>query len=167
MNRPVLVLNANFEPLNVCTTRRAMGLLTVDKAVIVSNGRGVICTPTMSFLRPSVIRLGYMVRRPRPHVKLTRQEVFRRDGYTCQYCGRQGGTLTVDHIVPRHRGGQYSWDNLATACPACNRRKGSKSARETQMRLLRQPSEPPATAGYLYGRYLRANQDWLTFIEGW
>jgi 5-methylcytosine-specific restriction endonuclease McrA len=163
----VLVLNANYEPLNVCTTRRAMGLLMLDKAVIVSNGRGVIRTPSRSYPRPSVIRLGYMVRRPRPRVKLTKQEVFQRDNHTCQYCGRTGVRLTIDHVVPRHKGGEYSWTNLVTACADCNRIKGGKMTRDTGLALLRQPFEPPASAAYLYRRFLRANQEWKPYLDGW
>jgi 5-methylcytosine-specific restriction endonuclease McrA len=167
VNRPVLVLNANYEPLNVCTTRRAMGLLLKEKAVLISNGRGFIRTPSTTFLRPSVIRLGYMVHRPRPRVKLTKHEIFQRDNYTCQYCGRQGVRLTIDHLVPRHRGGEHVWTNLVAACEACNRRKGGRSPHEARMHLLRAPFEPSASPAYLYHRYLEANQDWLTFLEGW
>ena len=167
MNRPVLVLNVNYEPLNVCSTRRAMGLLLMEKAMMVSNGRGVIRTASRSYLRPSVIRLGYMVKRPRPRVKLTKQEILHRDNFTCQYCGQRGGALTIDHIVPRHRGGTHSWNNLVIACQACNRKKGGRTTDEARMRLLHEPLEPPATATYLYRRYLKANQDWITFIEGW
>ncbi len=139
----------------------------MEKAVIVSNGRGAIRTPSVSFPRPSVIRLGYMVRRPRPHVKLNKREVLQRDDYTCQYCGRQGGELTLDHVVPRHRGGRHAWTNLVTACPACNRKKGGKTSADAQMRLSRQPLEPLASATYLFRRYLRANQDWELYIKGW
>jgi len=167
VNTPVLVLNANYAPLNICTTRRAMGLLLMEKAMIVSNGRGVIRTPSTTFLRPSVIRLGYMVKRPRPRMKLTKREILQRDNYTCQYCGRQGPGLTIDHIVPRHRGGAQSWTNLVTACQSCNRKKGGQSAQEAQMQLCRQPSEPPATASYLYRRHLKTNHEWLVFVEGW
>ncbi|NIV31113.1 MAG: HNH endonuclease, partial [Anaerolineae bacterium] len=70
--------------------------------------------------RPSVIRIGYMVKRPRPRVRLTKREVFRRDDYTCQYCGSRARTLTLDHIVPRHRGGRHRWENLVAACASCN-----------------------------------------------
>ncbi len=167
MNRPVLVLNANYEPLNVCSTKRAIGLVMLEKAVIVANGRGYLRTPSTTFLRPSIIRLGYMVHRPRPRVKLTKQEIFQRDGYTCQYCGRRGGTLTIDHITPRYKGGGYSWTNLVTACSDCNRKKGGKTPGEANMMLIRQPFEPTASARYLYGRYLQDNQDWQTFIGGW
>lgn len=165
MNKPVLVLNANFEPLNVCTTRRAMGLLMTDKAIIVSNGRGVIHTPSKTFLRPSIIRLGYMIQRPRPRVSLNRQEILRRDNYTCQYCGRKGEVLTIDHVIPRRKGGRHTWTNLVAACQDCNRKKGGLPPLEAHMKLICQPVEPRATSGYLYGRYLKNNEDWAFFIE--
>ena len=116
MNEPVLVLNANFEPINVCSTRRAIGLILSGKADMVVNGRGHIHTVAQLLPRPSVIRLEMQVHRPRPHVKLTRREVFRRDNYTCQYCGRRDGGLTVDHVVPRHLGGAHTWTNVVAAC---------------------------------------------------
>ena len=87
MDIPVLVLNRNFEPLNVCDTRRAVGLLLLGKAEIIENGRGEIRTARAAFPRPSVIRLAHFITRPRPRVKLTKREVFRRDDHRCQYCG--------------------------------------------------------------------------------
>jgi 5-methylcytosine-specific restriction endonuclease McrA len=94
MNAPVLVLNANFEPVNVCNTRRAIGLILSGKADLVMNGRGYIQTVKQALPRPSVIRLEHMIHRPRLQIKLTRREVFRRDGFVCQYCGRHTGDLT-------------------------------------------------------------------------
>ena len=167
MYEPVLVLNANFEPLNVCTTRRAIGLVLTGKASLVLNGRGVIRTISRVYPRPSVIRLGRMVKRPRPTVRLTKREVLRRDDYTCQYCGKRFPYLTIDHIVPRRLGGQHSWNNLVAACPACNHRKGGRTLEQAQMRLLRTPHEPPSSALYMFARHLRNNQDWIPFIEGW
>src|SRR3989304_7254420 len=114
MNEPVLVLNRNFEPMHVCNTRRAVGLIMVGKAEIVENGRGYIRTVNDHFPRPSVIRLKYLVRRPRPHVKLSKREILRRDDYRCQYCGEEHGRLTIDHVTPRHSGGSHSWENLVT-----------------------------------------------------
>ena len=167
MNTPVLVLNVNYEPLNICSTARAMGLLVLGKAEIVQNGRGVVRTATHVYERPSVIRLGYMVHRPHPHVRLNKREIFRRDGYRCQYCGRPSAHLTLDHVLPKKNGGRYGWRNLVSACPQCNRHKGSRTPQEAGMKLYSLPKEPPATAMYLYGRYLRANQDWTEFLEGW
>jgi 5-methylcytosine-specific restriction endonuclease McrA len=167
MNQPVLVLNANYEPLNVCDTRRAIGLILTGKAEMVANGRGYIRTARLSYPRPSVIKLEHIVHRPRPRVKLTKREIFRRDGYTCQYCGRQAAHLTIDHIIPRHRGGQHRWDNLVTACAACNRHKGGHMLTEVNMRLRHQAVEPAATASYLFGRHAGENDEWQKYIEGW
>jgi 5-methylcytosine-specific restriction endonuclease McrA len=167
MNRPVLLLNANYEPLHVCNTRRAVGLILKDKAEIILNGRGVIHTPSTIFLRPSVIRLSYMVHRPYPRVKLTKREILRRDNYTCQYCGQRSAHLTIDHIKPRRLGGAHEWSNVVAACPACNHRKGGRMLAEAHMQLLHQPYEPSATPSYLFGGYLEQNQEWRGFIEGW
>jgi 5-methylcytosine-specific restriction endonuclease McrA len=167
MIAPVLVLNANFEPINVCNTHRAIGLVLTGKADLVLNGRGEIKTVSQTFPRPSIIRLEKMVKRPRPRIKLTKREVLRRDDYTCQYCGQRTPVLTIDHVIPRHLGGQHEWDNLVTACPTCNHHKGGRTLEQAHMRLLRLPAEPPASADYIFGRHLRENQDWLPFVEGW
>ena len=167
MNTLVLVLNANFEPINVCNTRRAVGLILSGKADMVMNGRGYIQTVRQSIPIPSVIRLEQMIRRPRLQVKLSRREVFRRDNYTCQYCGRRTGDLTVDHVLPRHLGGEHVWDNVAAACPACNHRKGGRRLEEVHMKLLHIPKEPPASAYYIFGRHMQENSEWEQFINGW
>jgi 5-methylcytosine-specific restriction endonuclease McrA len=164
---PVLVLNANFEPIHVCTTRRALGLVLNGKASLVLDGRGEIHTVAETFPKPSVIRLDRMIKRPRPVIKLTKREILRRDEYTCQYCGQHASYLTVDHIIPRRLGGRHSWDNLVAACPPCNHRKGGRTIEQAQMRLLHSPKEPPASAMYLFARHLGDNQEWIPFIEGW
>jgi 5-methylcytosine-specific restriction endonuclease McrA len=167
LDYPVLVLNLNYEPLNVCNVKRAITLIVVGKAEVLENSRGIIRTPSATFLCPSVIKLAYMIRRPRPRVTLNKKEIFRRDNYTCQYCGHQSKNLTVDHIIPRHHGGQYLWENLASACPACNHRKGGRSLQEANLQLLQHPHEPHATSSYLFGRYVKENREWQQFIEGW
>jgi len=98
----VLVLNQNYEPLNVCNTRRALVLVDGGKAEVLEHAFGDIRTPSRAIPRPSVIRLVYMIKRPRPRVRLTRREVFMRDQYTCQYCGLKTRDLTLDHVIPRH-----------------------------------------------------------------
>jgi 5-methylcytosine-specific restriction endonuclease McrA len=167
MNEPVLVLNANFEPINVCNTRRAVSLILSGKAGMVMNGRGTIQTVKINLPRPSVIRLEQMIHRPRLQVKLTRREVFRRDNYTCQYCGRLIGDLTVDHVLPKHLGGEHIWTNVVAACPACNHRKGGRKLDEVHMKLLHIPKAPPPSAYYIFGRHLDQNSDWEQFIQGW
>jgi 5-methylcytosine-specific restriction endonuclease McrA len=167
MNEPVLVINANYEPLNICSTRRALGLLLTGRAEMIANGRGYVHTVRLTIPRPSVIRLDRMIKRPRPKVRLTKRELFRRDNYTCQYCGQRLAHLTMDHVVPRHRGGEHVWSNLVTACPACNLRKGGRTLGEAHMALQRTPWEPMATTAYLFGPMLESNQAWRPFLEGW
>jgi len=166
-NGAVLVLNQNYEPLNVCGLRRAMGMIVGDKAEILENGRGFIRSPGRLWPIPSVIRLDHMIKRPLPRVHFCRREVFRRDHYTCQYCGRQTRDLTMDHVVPRHRGGDHTWENLVSACSACNRRKGARTLVQARMALVRQPSEPKPTARYLFQGHLEQNREWEEFLRGW
>jgi len=167
MHVPVLVLNANFEPINVCNTRRAIGLMMTGKASLVLNGRGEVHTISQTFPRPSIIRLEKMIRRPRPRVKLNKREVLRRDEFTCQYCGSHTLHLTIDHVIPRRLGGQHEWYNLVAACPACNHHKGGRTVEQAHMRLLHQPGEPPSSARYIFSRHLGQNYEWVPFIEGW
>lgn len=167
MNEPVLVLNLNFEPLGVCTLKRAMVLVVRGKAEVLQNGRGYVCTPSRALPRPSVVRLGHLIRRPRVRVRLTKKEILRRDGYCCQYCGRRLLRLTVDHVIPRRLGGQHRWDNVVSACPNCNRKKGGKTLKAASMQLLRQPREPVPTAFYIFAPYLQENKDWQQFLAGW
>jgi len=163
----VLVLNQNYEPINVCNARRAVVLLDRGKAEVLEHRAGSIRTPTLAIPRPSVIRLVQLVKRPRPRVRLTRREIFLRDNYTCQYCGTKTKELTLDHMVPRHRGGGHAWDNLVSACRACNHRKGGKTPEEARMALRRVPFEPRASSYYLFHQYLDHNDEWRKFIPGW
>jgi 5-methylcytosine-specific restriction endonuclease McrA len=167
MQVQVLVLNANFEPINVCNTRRAIGLILSGKAALIANGRGYIHTISQNYPRPSVIRLENMVHRERPRVKLSRREVFRRDGFTCQYCGRHASNLTIDHVLPRHLGGMHVWTNVVTACATCNHQKGGRRLEEVHMALAHLPKEPPSNAHYIFGRHLSENREWEPFIVGW
>lgn len=167
LNGPVLILNVNFEPLHVCNTKRALALVLDGKAETILNGRGVVRSCTAVFEVPSVIRLSYMIKRPRPRISLSKREILRRDDFTCQYCGRKVIHLTIDHVIPRHQGGPHTWQNLVAACMPCNRRKGGKSPAEANMRLRRQPFEPKATAVYRFSNHVRKNQEWAQFIDGW
>ncbi len=106
---------------------------------------------------------------PSRRVPLTRQEVFLRDGYTCQYCGRKTRDLTLDHVIPRSRGGLDTWDNLVSACRPCNHRKGGRTPEEARMGLRRRPFEPRASSYYLFHQYLESDRfrDWQKFIPEW
>lgn len=167
LNEPVLILNVNFEPLHVCNTRRALSLVMAGKAEIVLNGRGMIHSASDAFELPSIIKLQYMVKRPRPRISLSKREILRRDDFTCQYCGRKSHHLTIDHVVPRHMGGRHTWTNLVAACSPCNRRKGGRTPEQANMHLQRKPKEPSASAVYRFGRHLDDHEEWEPFIDGW
>ena len=139
----VLVLNATFEPINVCTVRRAVVLLLKEKAEVIEHGEFVLRSATQTVSRPVVIRLVSYVRVPRDthRRKITRRAVFARDDWTCQYCGARSN-LTVDHVIPRSKGGPSSWENIVASCAPCNLRKGNALPRQAGMRLQRQPRTP-------------------------
>ncbi len=163
----VLVLNQNYEPLNVCNSRRALSLVEVGKAEILEEGEGHIASPTRAFPRPSVIRLVYLIRRPRPQMRLSRREIFLRDRYTCQYCGKTSHDLTLDHVMPRHRGGEHTWENLVSACKACNHRKAGRTPKEAHMQLAREPYRPHVNSYYIFFHYLESRDSWRKFIPAW
>jgi 5-methylcytosine-specific restriction endonuclease McrA len=150
----VLVLNATYEPLNVVSVRRAVLLLLKEKAEIVEAAGAWLRAERTVLPVPLVIRLVCYVRIPHSFaLPLTRRTVLARDQYTCQYCGGQPGKacLTVDHVIPRSRGGETCWENVVTACGPCNRRKGDRLPEEARMPVPRRPARP---------RYLAIT--WLT-----
>lgn len=162
MEALVLVLNYNYEPLNLCSARRAIMLILGGKAEVLLSSEQVIHTAVSVITCPSVIRLSHQIRRPHPVVKLSRREIFRRDDYSCQYCGVRSHDLTLDHIMPRHRGGPHTWLNLVSACRTCNHRKGGRTPEEARMRLRRQPFQPYAGPYYAIERRLRGSM-----VEAW
>jgi 5-methylcytosine-specific restriction endonuclease McrA len=139
----VLVLNATYEPVNVCTVRRAVVLLLKEKAEVIERADWELHSANATIVRPMVIRLVTYVRIPRDthRRKITRRAVFARDNWTCQYCGARS-QLTVDHVVPRSKGGGSTWDNIVASCAPCNRRKGDALPRQAGMRLAKQPRTP-------------------------
>ncbi len=165
INHPVLVLNQSYEPLNVCRVRRAVTLIYQGKAEMLENGTGFIHTVSDIFSVPSVIRLGYMIKRPQPRRKLTRLEVFNRDKYTCQYCGQEIRQLTLDHVIPRHMGGEHAWENVVSACVPCNRRKAGRTPQQAGMRLIRPPS-PPRRNFFFYipHHYRQTQSEWQKYL---
>ena len=165
INLPVLVLNQNYEPLNICRVRRAIVLLYRGKAEMLENGSGFIQSVSYTFPVPSVIRLAYWIKRPRPQPKLTRLEVFHRDRYTCQYCGKETRQLTLDHVIPRHQGGEHNWENVVSACVPCNRRKAGRTPEQARMRLLHSPSPSRGnTLFYIPYHYLQTQSEWQKYL---
>lgn len=163
LDSSVLVINLNYEPINVCNAKRAVVLLDKGKAELLVNGRGEIHSPSLSFPVPSVIRLAYLVRRPFAKRKMSKKEVFLRDRHTCQYCGQQPRELTLDHVKPRRHGGEHTWENVVSACIPCNRRKAARTPTEAGMALARHPKAPYPSPYYtLHNRTIL--EEWRTFL---
>ena len=138
----VLVLNFDFSPISVCTVQRAFLLVYLGKAEMLTDYKKCLLhTVDDSFPVPAVIRLLRYIVIPYKGVLLSRQNVFKRDGYTCQYCGTQKD-LTLDHVIPRSKKGKSTWTNLVTACKRCNARKGDYSVESAGLRLRKQPEKP-------------------------
>jgi 5-methylcytosine-specific restriction endonuclease McrA len=132
----------------VCGVRRALVLLLRDKAQVLELGEGIVHAATERFNVPGVIRLLHLVKRPVFTRRLSRREVFWRDSFTCQYCGKQARALTLDHVLPRVRRGPHTWENVVTACVPCNHRKAGRSPLEAGMHLLHEPAAPRANPYY-------------------
>jgi 5-methylcytosine-specific restriction endonuclease McrA len=163
VNSPVLVLNQNYEPLSVCRARRAVVLMLKGKVEVLESDSRELHSPSYSIPLPSVIRLVYLVKRPLPRPRLTKQAVFLRDHYTCQYCGTEAKDLTLDHVIPRHLGGKHEWNNVVSACKACNYRKAGRSPKEAGMKLIRQPSPPSHQSRYLIYP-TQAHPEWQKYM---
>ncbi len=148
MAKQVLVLNASYEPLSLVSVRRAVVLLLREKAELVEATQQFLRSCTNVYPVPLVIRLVHYVRLPHRKVPATRAAVMLRDAFVCQYCGETPGRqrLTVDHVVPRCRGGTHEWTNLVTACTRCNQRKGARTPEEANMAMKRRPFEPSYVA---------------------
>ena len=142
LGQAVLVLNQNYEPLNVCSVRRALTLVFCGKASSVEMGDGNVRTVRDAFPIPSVVRLERYIRAPRRRVVLSKRNILKRDNYQCQYCGLVDRKMTIDHIVPKKHKGPETWENLVAACVTCNARKGDRPPEQAGLRLLRKPKRP-------------------------
>lgn len=143
LSKRVLILNQSYEPITICTAKKAIILIYLSKAEIVNTFNGkTINTVSRAYPLPSVIRLGHYVRIPYKRIELSRKNVHRRDGFRCQYCGEKASHLTLDHVIPKSRGGADIWDNLVSACKNCNNKKGNRTPEEAKMPLIKRPETP-------------------------
>ena len=142
MNTQVLLLNQSYEPLQICNMRRAIILIFLGKAHSVEQYDDEIRSVSYSMQMPAVIRIYNYINLPRNSIVLTRKNILKRDSLSCQYCGTKNSPLTVDHITPKVKGGKDSWENLTTACVSCNNKKGNRTLREANLRLLSKPRVP-------------------------
>jgi len=183
IDRPTLVLNRNWQPVNVSTVSRALTLMWNESARAIdpvdlqtydwkdwakrepAEGDPFIQSVRFRLKLPEVVTLTGYDKMPKTVVTFNRRNLFRRDHYTCQYCGIQPGTeeLTIDHVLPRSRGGTSRWDNCVLACVACNHRKANRTPQAAGMRLRKQPVQPAWTPRYA-AHYLRV-KSWSRFVS--
>ena len=162
----VLVLNASYEPLNITTWRRAMVMMIKGKAESLEQD-------TSREIRrgthlPTVIRLRQYVHVPFRQLPLTRRNLLQRDHHTCQYCGARDQPLSIDHVVPRSRGGTDTWENVTTACLSCNVRKGNRTPKEAAMPLHRAPHRPLSSFSFEATRQIHSgrHREWAKYVIG-
>lgn len=167
MHRPVLVLNASFEPINVCAARRALVLILKGVASAEEHTPMQVHSSRNALRLPSVIRLHDYRRIPHQTRSLSRKNILMRDRYTCQYCQKvlPAGELTLDHVMPRSRGGATSWENLVACCHPCNNRKGNRTPEEANFRLLRPPKPFSLhTSRHLMRLLARSDEQWRKYL---
>ena len=145
----VLLLNLTYEPLRVISWQRAIRLLTLGKVEVVEETDQLIRSVSFVIRMPSVVRLLRLIRPKRPEVKFSRQNIYLRDNFRCQYCGRRESSaeLNLDHVTPRSLGGQTTWENIVTCCITCNVRKGGRTPESAGMRLISRPLRPARLPG--------------------
>ena len=157
------MLNQDFSPLMVCSVERAFILVYLNKSELVRPANGYkLHSVTHTYPMPSVIRLNRYVNAPYKGVNLTRQNIFKRDNFECQYCSTKRD-LTIDHVVPRAKGGGDSWTNLVTACKRCNAKKGDYTPDEAGMMLRKKPMKP-SYAIFLKDHVHGQAGEWDTFL---
>ena len=163
-SKKVLVLNASYEPLNICNWKRAFILVFKGKAEQVEHNGKVIYA---NFNIPTVIRLRKYIKIPYKEIPLTRKNLMYRDHFSCQYCGVKTNALTIDHVIPKSRGGSDNWENVVASCQKCNVKKGNRTPKEANMHLLRHPRVP---LGHLYFEVTRLAvsyfPNWQKYIIG-
>jgi 5-methylcytosine-specific restriction endonuclease McrA len=143
LNRNVLILNQNYEPLTVCSVKRAVVMMLLGKVEMIETLDGHCLHSVSATIRvPSVVRLGVYVKAPRKRIFLSRKNIIKRDGHRCMYCGRSDGSMTVDHVIPKRMGGRDTWENLVCACTKCNNLKGDRTPEQANMTLIKRPKKP-------------------------
>lgn len=160
MSREVLVLNSDYEPLNICNLHRAIKLIYKEKADILhycgeeqNDFEFVYDGGGDDFAIPTVIRLRFQIKRPRPVARVSRRGIYLRDNYKCQYCD-SSSELTLDHVIPKRLGGSDTWENLVTCCRKCNGKKSDKPLDKCGLTLKKQPKAPKYNSSLSFSKYL-------------
>ncbi len=163
----VLVLNASFEPLNITTWQRATVLMLKGKAESLEEDANHAIRSDIKL--PTVIRLRCFIKVPYRELALNRKNLIQRDNFSCQYCGHKGEKLSIDHVIPRSRGGKDIWENVAAACISCNMKKGNRTPKEANMPLRKNPHKPFNTLCFEASKLINSgcHKEWGKYVIGW
>ncbi len=163
----VLVLNASYEPLNITTWRRATVLMLKGKAESLEEDSNHKIRDNLTL--PTVIRLRYFIKIPYRELALNKNNLIQRDDHSCQYCGNSGSNLSIDHVIPRSRGGKDVWENVVTACIQCNIKKGNRTPKEANMPLKKNPHKPFNTLNFEASKQISSgrHKEWGKYVIGW
>ena len=167
LHKPVLVLNASYEPINICAARRALVLILKGVASAEAHAPGAFHSQRQAVQLPSVIRLLEYRRIPHQTRALSRKNILMRDRYTCQYCQKilSSSELTLDHVIPRSRGGETTWENLVASCNPCNNRKGNRTPDEAGTKLQRPPKPFSVhTSRHIMRLLARSDEQWKKYL---
>jgi 5-methylcytosine-specific restriction endonuclease McrA len=163
LSRAVLVLNSNYAPMTITTSKRAICLFFLDKVDVIESYDDSIYSPTRALQLPSIVKVKDYVNYNSMNVVLSRKNILLRDKQQCQYCAIKSSKLTIDHIIPKERGGYDSWDNLITACQDCNRKKGNRTPEEARMPLLKYPKKPNRI--HYFQQFIKESQrNWKPYL---
>ena len=167
VDNEVLVLNSNYQPLNITSARRAVVMLYLGRAQRVESDSRVFHSELLTIEAPAVVRLSHYVRRPTPVLHISRKSILARDSHTCQYCGARHVALTLDHVIPRDLGGKTTWDNLVCCCTTCNNRKANRFPQQAGMKLRRLPRRPKFIPYISYTKFVAAAQNptWRPYLQ--
>jgi 5-methylcytosine-specific restriction endonuclease McrA len=164
MDQKVLILNQDYTALALCSIQKAFVLLFLEKAEMVHKSEtSILRTINRNYPAPSIIRLQHYVHVPYKGISLSRNNIMRRDQFQCLYCGSTKN-LTLDHLIPKSRGGNSSWTNLATACMRCNTKKGNRTPEEAGLILSRKPRRPTLSA-FLASHVSTMDQNWSLYLR--
>ncbi len=165
LNQGVLLLNTTYEPLTIISAKRAFKLLFSKKAHPIEYTNFFAYTVRSKIKIPSVIQIAYFIKKPYTKPKFSKKAVFIRDNYQCQYCGTFTTKPTIDHVLPRSKGGKTTWQNVVTACPSCNNKKSNKTLKEANLKLIREPKEPNYIVYTTFTHGVKRMETWKKYFE--
>ena len=142
LSKKVLLLNSSYEPISVINGKKAIIMLMTKKVDYIEKTKLLISSEKLKMSLPLIVKLKSYIYLNKRKISLTRKNIFKRDNYKCQYCGKNTSSLTIDHVIPKNKGGRDSWENLVSACKTCNLNKGNTLLKDTAMSLIKIPKKP-------------------------